>query len=35
MEANPIGLIIAGVAILVGAIAGAVAIYDALTMSTK
>ncbi len=35
MEANPIGLIITGIAILVGAIAGAVAIYDALTMSTK
>ena len=35
MEANPIGLIITGIAILVGAVVGLVAVYDALTMSTK
>lgn len=35
MTANPIGLIVTAIGLLVGAIAGAVAIYDALTMSTK
>jgi hypothetical protein len=35
METNPIGLIVAGIAILVGAVVGLVAVYDALTMSTK
>ena len=35
MTANPVGLVVTAIAVLVGAIAGAVSIYDALTMSTK
>lgn len=35
MTANPIGLIVTAIGLLVGAIAGAITIYDALTMSTK
>lgn len=35
MIANPVGLVVTAIAVLVGTVAGAISIYDALTMSTK